>query len=275
MNNKVLPDTITKISSTLLIPLWAKVVEMRHSNPLLKEPEAERMIQILDYDFNKFTSAKLSQVGCCARAALIDEETNRFIKTHPDAVVIELGAGLDARFERLGRPPITAWYDLDLPDVIFLRRQLLPEHGNQYIADSLFSDHWLNTLASHNKPVLLLIEGVLMYFSEAEIKLLFQNIMHYLPQATIICDLLPPAALGKSKYHDALKKMENEDRPEFKWVLKDSKTLESWFPNLKVAAEFYLSEKVGKRYPWWLRLLYHTAFGKHNYDMRIIRIELG
>ena len=66
-------------------------------------------------------------------------------------------------------------------------------------------------LASHNKPVLLLIEGVLMYFSEAEIKLLFQNIMHYLPQATIICDLLPPAALGKSKYHDALKKMENED----------------------------------------------------------------
>ena len=47
MNNEVLPDTITKISSTLLIPLWAKAVEMRHSNPLLKDPEAERMIQII------------------------------------------------------------------------------------------------------------------------------------------------------------------------------------------------------------------------------------
>ena len=82
MNNKVLPDTITKISSTLLIPLWAKAVEMRHSNPLLKDPEAERMIQMLDYDFNKFTSAKLSQVGCCARAALIDEKRPTALLKH-------------------------------------------------------------------------------------------------------------------------------------------------------------------------------------------------
>lgn len=275
MNNKISPDKITKISSTLLIPLWAKAMEAERAEPLLRDAEAVRMLQMIDYDFDQFASATLSQIGCCGRAALIDAEARGFIQTHPDAVIVQLGAGLDARFERLGKPSVSVWYDLDLPDVILLRRQLLPENGNQYIADSLFNEHWLNTIASYHKPVLLLIEGVLMYFSEAEIKLLFGNIARNLPQATVVFDMLPPAGVGKSKHHDALKKMKGEDRPEFKWALKDSKIMETWLPNLKIAAEFYLSDKVAKRYPWWLRLFYKSTWCKRYYDMRIVRVELG
>ena len=58
-------------------------------------------------------------------ATLIDDEVRAFIRQHPDAVVAQIGAGIDARFERLGRPAITAWVDMDLPEVIALRRGVL------------------------------------------------------------------------------------------------------------------------------------------------------
>ena len=84
---------------------------------------------MIDYDFGKFAGVKASQAGCCGRAALIDDEVRRFAEAHPDGVVVQLGAGLDARYERLGRPKLTAWYDLDLSDVLDLRRLLLPNRA--------------------------------------------------------------------------------------------------------------------------------------------------
>ena len=169
MTAKITPD-MTVLSETLLIPLWAKAVEQERDERLLTDPEAPRMLAQIDYDFSKFKNIVMSQVGCCGRAQIFDNEARKFIAAHPDAVVVQLGAGLDARFERLGRPQITAWYDLDLPEVIALRRQLLPESTNHYFAISLFDESWMQTVAAHGKPVLLLCEGVLMYFDTDTIK---------------------------------------------------------------------------------------------------------
>lgn len=274
MNDKIYPTKLSGLSATLLIPLWAKAIEYDRPEALLEDLEAVRMMKLIDYDFDKFSSAKLSQIGCCGRARLIDNETRRFIERYPDAVVLQLGAGLDARFERLGRPNVT-WFDLDLPEVIAIRRQLLPESKNRYLATSLFNESWMRFVAELHKPVLLLLEGVLMYFPEAEVKAFFAAVARHLPRATVVFDILPPAAVGKSKYHDALKKMNNEARPEFKWALEDVKTMLSWQPNLRLGEVFYLSQHVGKRYPWWVRLLYLSTCGRRKYDMRIARLELG
>ena len=275
MNTKILPNKITGISTTLLIPLWAKAVEYGRSDALLQDVEAVRMLQMLDYDFNKFSTARLSQPGCCGRSSIIDHETLKFIEKHPDCVVVHLGAGLDARFERLQKPNVTAWYDLDLPDVMFIRRQLLPESGNYYLSDSLFNDSWMCTVAAYNKPVLILLEGILMYFDENEVKMFFAKIAEYLPQTTVIFDMLPPVALNKAKHHDALKNINDDERPEFKWTLVDTKIMESWQQNLKIADEFYLSQVCAKRYPCWLQLIYKTAWGRRYFDPRIVRIKLN
>ena len=111
----------------MLITLWAKATELKERNPLLRDEKAAEIISKIDYDFSKFKKAKFSQAGVCVRASLIDEETRKFIAAHPDAVVIQLGAGLDARYERLGCPKVTHWYDLDLPEVMQLRRQFFEE----------------------------------------------------------------------------------------------------------------------------------------------------
>lgn len=271
-NNKISPSQISVLSETMLIPLWAKAVEYGRLDALLTDAEAARMKEMIDYDFGKFAGVKASQAGCCGRAALIDDEVRRFAEAYPDGVVVQLGAGLDARYERLGRPKLTAWYDLDLPDVLDLRRLLLPESGNHYLAGSLFDEDWARTVAAHGKPVLVLVEGVLMYFEEARVKEFFAMVGQWLPKAEVVFDMLAPLALKHSKQHDALGKM--DEVPEFKWSLSEPKDMEQWQPGLKVVRVSGLSERCGRRYPWLLRLLYKTAWGRKNADQKIVTIRL-
>lgn len=272
-NQKISPTQISALSETMLITLWAKAVEFNRPNPLLKDAEAVRMMGRIDYDFEKFSNAKASQAGCCARAALIDEQVMRFLAQNPDGVVVQLGAGLDARFERLGRPKLTAWYDLDLPDVLDLRRMLLPESGNRYLAASLFDEDWMRTAAAHGKPVMLVSEGVLMYFDEAEVKGFFATAARRLPNAEVVFDMLPPLALKHAKQHDALGRM--SDRPEFKWALAEPGDMEGWQPGLKVTHVGSLAKRCGRRYPWFLRLLYMTAWGRRKGDQKVVVVNLG
>ena len=60
-----------------------------------------------------------------ARAKEFDDKIRAFITEHPRASVINLGAGLDTTFYRVDNG-LVQWYDLDFPDVIGIREQLLP-----------------------------------------------------------------------------------------------------------------------------------------------------
>lgn len=274
MTDKISPATVRALSETMLIPLWAKAVEQQRPQPLLKDAEAPRMLAMIDYDFDRFKGARMSQPGCCGRAALIDDEVQAFIRQHPDAVVAQIGAGIDARFERLGRPAITAWVDMDLPEVIALRRRLLPASTNIYLEGSLLDEGWTATLAAYGKPVLLVLEGVLMYFDQAQVQAFFAMLTRRLPGVTVVFDMLPPFVLKHDKHHDALKRM-GGSAPSFQWALREPRDMEGWQPGLRVQVTGHLSERCGKRYPWLLRMIYRTNWGRQNMDQRIIRVEVG
>lgn len=274
MTDKISPATVSALSETMLIPLWAKAVEQQRPQPLLKDAEAPRMLAMIDYDFDRFKGARMSQPGCCGRAALIDDEVQAFIRQHPDAVVAQIGAGIDARFERLGRPAITAWVDMDLPEVIALHRRLLPASTNIYLEGSLLDEGWTATLAAYGKPVLLVLEGVLMYFDQAQVQAFFAMLARRLPGATVVFDMLPPFVLKHGKHHDALKRM-GGSAPSFQWALREPRDMEGWQPGLRVQVTGHLSERCGKRYPWLLRMIYRTNWGRQNMDQRIIRVNVG
>ena len=157
--------------------------------------------------------------------------------------------------------------------MIALRRQLLPESSNHYLGVSMFDESWMQTAAAHGKPVLLLCEGVLMYFDAATVKDYLATLARHLPQATFVFDIVPPFLVGKAKKHDALGKM-GEDVPEFKWSLKDNHELEQWLPGLKLEAESELSRYCGKRYYRIARLIYATKWGRRHMDQHIVRVRL-
>lgn len=61
----------------------------------------------------------------------IDRYARDFLSRHPEAAVVHIGCGLDSRFERVDNGKVE-WYDLDLPDVIELRRKFIGDEGERY-----------------------------------------------------------------------------------------------------------------------------------------------
>lgn len=86
-----------------------------------------------------------------------------YITEHPRASVINLGAGLDTTFYRIDNGLIH-WYDLDLPTVIDLRRQLLLDHDRvTYIAKSFLDPSWCEEVNAQN-GVFMIAAGLFHYF---------------------------------------------------------------------------------------------------------------
>ena len=267
-------EKLSGVPETMLITLWAKAVETARPDAILRDPKAVEMMQKIDYDFTKFRGGTMSQVGCCVRAELIDRETLDFLRTHPDAVVIQLGAGIDARYDRLGRPAVTHWYDLDLPEAIDLRRRLLPEtERNTYLPLSLFDYSWIDTVRAHSRPVLIILEGVLMYFTPEEVRALFDALCSRLPGgATVLFDMLAYSLVGNAKHHDVVQKAAKT--VEFKWSVLDTHEMERWNPHIHLAREYYMSDYTHGRFPLIFRTLYNIPYFYRRFNQRIVRLEI-
>ena len=138
------------VAETLLIPLYMRAKESRRNNPILYDKAAERLADSLEYDYSQFDGA----------------------------VVVNVGCGLDTRFQRIGNPK-AVYYDLDLPEVIALRRELIPEQpDNVYIAASLLETDWMDDLRRRHPDAefIFIVEGVLMYFYEKQVKAFLHNV---------------------------------------------------------------------------------------------------
>ncbi len=164
------------VQETLLIPLWARAVEANRTEPILCDTKAVEMVGAIDYDFEKFAKGRGSQVGCCLRASIIDDWVREFLWEHPDGTVVEIGAGLDTRFERLDNGEVQ-WFELDLPDVIAIRRRFFEEtERRRFISRSVLTTEWLPVVEeSAPGPFFFVAEGVFMYFEEQQVKDLLAN----------------------------------------------------------------------------------------------------
>jgi O-methyltransferase involved in polyketide biosynthesis len=146
------------IPETFLIPLWAKAVETKHSNPIIKDYKAVDILGQIEYNFKKFDNEWATQVSIAIRTEILDNATKEFMNKFPDAVVVNIGCGLDTRFSRRDNGKIH-WYDLDLPESIHLRKQFFKETDHyQMIAKSVFDYSWIHTI-SQGKPILIIVEG--------------------------------------------------------------------------------------------------------------------
>lgn len=271
---KLSTEKLGEIPETMLITLWAKSEESKFKEPFLIDKRAEEIIWKIDYDFTKFKKSKFSQAGICLRASLIDREVREFIEKNPDAVVIQLWSGLDARFERIGSPEITHWYDLDLPEVIELRKELLKEtEKNTFLDFSLFDYKWIDTVLAHNKPVLIIVEWVLMYFQETDVKAFFAEICNCFEKTTVIFDMLAYSLVWKAKVHDAVKWM--KDKPEFTWSVLNTKEMEKWNPKIHLWKEYIMSDYNRGRYPFIFRVLYHIPYFYKRFNQKVVKLEIN
>lgn len=65
---------------------------------------------------------------------------------HPNATVVQIGTGLNTRFERVDNGTVH-WIDMDLPDTIELRRMFFTDTDRRrMIAASVTDEGWLETV---------------------------------------------------------------------------------------------------------------------------------
>ena len=125
---------LSDVERTLLIPLYIRAMESQRPGGLIQDEQAEALVRRLDSESLRKTAALTEDTG---RALVIlkglefDRIARDFMVRHMNAAVVHIGCGLDTRFERVDDGRVEC-YDLDLPDVIALRRKLVGGEGARH-----------------------------------------------------------------------------------------------------------------------------------------------
>ena len=168
------------VQETLLIPLLARARETEKPRGLLHDPRALEIVRLLDYDFAKWEGGR-SLAGAMLRARMFDRYVEGFLQSYPHGTVVELGCGLDTRFERLDNGKVR-WFDLDLPDVIALRRRFFDDTPRRsMIAASLLDCAWMEQVEDAGGPWMFVAEAVLIYFDALDAQCAFSSLAGRFP----------------------------------------------------------------------------------------------
>jgi O-methyltransferase involved in polyketide biosynthesis len=143
MTEKISPS-LTGVPETLLIPLYHRAQETQRPDAMLKDDMAVEIVRKLDFDPSHFKLQQHDIVAIVLRVREFDRFARDFLAAHADGIVLHIGCGLDTRFERVDNGNVE-WFDLDLPDVIGLRRKLIRDEGGRYhlLACSVFDPTWI------------------------------------------------------------------------------------------------------------------------------------
>lgn len=178
---------------TMLCMLYLRASESQLAHPILGDHFAVQDVARIDYDFRRIhrrVFPAVNQFGVALRGAQFDAWITDYLNSYPDAVVLHLGCGLHSRPFRLAVPEGVRWFDVDLPQVIALRRQLYSESETYRMIGSSVTDlDWLDVLPTGG-PVLVIAEGVLMYLMPADITELLHRLIDRFDTGELLADLL-------------------------------------------------------------------------------------
>ena len=207
--------TLGGISVTMLGCLWNRAQLSKEYRSLFYDAKAIELVERIDYDFsasdvpfediwfNISRKVNLPQFRLgTLRAKQFDEKAKSYITDHPHASVVNIGAGLDTTFYRIDNGLIY-WYDLDLPAVIDVRRQLLPEPDRvTYIAKSLLEPSWCKRIKQTENGVFMISGGVLGWFNKSEVEQFFSMLADHFPDGEIVFDAISRLDDGVSTWMD-------------------------------------------------------------------------
>lgn len=230
---------LSGVAETLLIPLCIRAIESQRPDALIKDERAVALVQKIHPDISRILARidDETRVAAVLRSRAIDLRTRSFLTNHPETVVVHIGCGLDSRFERVDNGQVQ-WYDLDLPEVIELRRQLIDGEAARYhlLACSVLEETWLDSVAVHRQlPFLFLAEGVLMYFEEMQVRSLVLTLQRRFPDSELVFDAFSPFFAWANNRRAA----QTNVGARCHWSLKRGRDLERWGDGIHLLDEWF------------------------------------
>lgn len=220
----------------MIIPLYARKMCSQLYPRLYRDETAVRLTGMVDYDFsalNKKSESLLQRFGFLEVAMRQNDlavEVREYLKSHPNAAVVNLGCGLDDTGRRCDNGSCKI-YNLDFPDVIRVRDELLPAgEREENISCDLNDAAWFGRIDASG-GVVFFAAGVFYYFLKEQVQTLVRRMVAAFPGGVLIFDAANRRAV----------------RLMLKTWIKDAQIQEVW-------AYFAVSDAVSELSPWDRRL---------------------
>lgn len=256
---------IQGVPETMLQTLYARAKASQAQPHYIYDAKAIEIVSQLDYDFSAAEKDYAMSSGVLARTIVLDKMVSEYLAAHPGAVVVNIACGLDTRCYRT--EGYARWYNLDLPETIEVRTQFLQENGPVFqIAASAMDEEWAPAVKRAGEPVLVIIEGLTMYLSEADVKQIFSIIEKHLPHATVFVETMSPFVVK----HIREKSIEGS-QAKFTWGVKGGKELEQLLPRFRSVKDVSLVEGMQVFAPVY-RVIGKIGFIK-NFSNKILVME--
>ena len=164
-------DKFEGVANTLFVPLVARIAISKEFPEYFKDEKALELENSLPKNASK-GSSQYTNLAAVARYYNMDEMVEIFVQKNSISNIVYLGAGLETAYNRMQaklEDKQVNWYEVDLPEVIEVRKKVLGEYENEtLIAGDMFSLTWISKMDTA-LPTLFVVSGVFQYFHEEDI----------------------------------------------------------------------------------------------------------
>ena len=181
------------VQETLVIPLYGRKKCSELYPDLFQDETAIRLIGQIDYDFSALerkAGSLMQRFGFLEAAMRQNDlawEVRDYLKSHPNAAVVNLGCGLDSTGRRCDNGTCKI-YNLDFPDVIAARNELLPAgEREENIPCDLNDTAWFARIDAAGGAVFF-AAGVFYYFLTEQVRTLVQKMAKAFPGGRLVFD---------------------------------------------------------------------------------------
>jgi O-methyltransferase involved in polyketide biosynthesis len=196
---------LSQVSRTAILLLICRAIAAQKDPSEFNDPMAvfclERLMSLAAGEDKRWIERqKRKYEGLHARDAIagtrrgraFDKAVARFIADNPKCTVINLACGLDTRFWRIENEKCN-YIELDLPEVIDLKKEILKDHlGYEVIGSSVLDTSWIDKVTINgNTGFLLLAEGLFPWLSEQDAARLLKEIGERFYRSQLVLDTVP------------------------------------------------------------------------------------
>lgn len=228
----------------MVIPLYGRKVCTEIYPDLYRDDTAQKLIEQIDYDFSlleeqaKKTMYRFGFLEVAMRQNDLAYEIKDYLKTHPNAAVVNLGCGLDDTGRKCDNGTCKI-YNLDFADVINVRNELLPAgEREENVACDINDTSWFKKIDGSNGAVFF-ASGVFYYFLTEQVKELVRKMAEAFPNGKLVFDAANKKA-GKLLRKTWLKVAKIKDVGAFFAVSDAVKEITPWSNKTIVSSRGYM-----------------------------------
>lgn len=277
MKHKIEKNTVQE---TLIIPLFARKVCSELYPNLYRDETSIRLIDEIDYDFSeaerksRSLMQRFGSLEVAMRQNDLAWEVRDYLKSHPTAAVVNLGCGLDSTGRACDNGSCKI-YNLDFPDVIAVRNELLPAgEREENIPCNLNDTAWFSKIDASGGAVFF-ASGVFYYFLTEQVKALVQSMAGAFPGGVLVFDAANRTAV-KMIAKTWLKSAKIQDVGAYFAVSDAPKEIGTWDSRLQVTSRGYMlgyNDLHDPSVSGFFRFL--ARVGDHGMKMQIVKIRFG